>query len=94
MKTTLTPRLLGFLIKKGYKYFLSQTTRIDQEDACIAITLKPVKKHPLLQKLPQPFNAYYSITREPFQMASGVENTIIVVDLKQTDAKKVKNPEN
>lgn len=91
MKTTLTPRLLSFLIKKGYKYFLSQTIRIDQEDAHVGITLKPVKKHPLLQKLPQPFSAYYSIIQEPVQMASGIKNTAIVVDLLQSDAEKFKS---
>ncbi|RYE35737.1 MAG: hypothetical protein EOP42_05930 [Sphingobacteriaceae bacterium] len=91
MKTKLTPRLLGFLIKKGYKYFLSQTTCIAQEDAYIGITLKPVKKHPLLQKLPKPFSAYCSIFQEPVQMATGVYNTAVVVDLEARDAEKFEN---
>ncbi|MGI4750618.1 MAG: hypothetical protein ACRYFB_08295 [Janthinobacterium lividum] len=88
MKTKLTPRLLGFLIKKGYKYFLSQTTCIDQEGAYVGIMLKPVKKHPLLQKLPKPFSSYYSIIQEPVQMAWGLHNTSIVVDLGIRDAEK------
>lgn len=88
MKTKLTPRLLSFLIKKGYKYCLSQTTCIDQEDAYVGITLKPVKKHPLLQKLPKPFSSYYSIIQEPVQMALGLHNTKIMVELGLKDAEK------
>ncbi|RYE33596.1 MAG: hypothetical protein EOP42_08185 [Sphingobacteriaceae bacterium] len=91
MKTKLTPRLLGFLIKKGYKYFLSQTTCIDQEDAYVSITLKPVKKHPLLQNLPEPFSAYCSIFQDPAQMALGIFNTKIVVDLEIKDMKNFEN---
>ncbi len=91
MKTKLTPRLLGFLIKKGYKYFLSQTTCIDQEDAYVGITLKPVKKHPLLQKLPSPFNAYCNLVQEPVQMALGLHNTRIVVELGWKDAANFEN---
>lgn len=91
MKTKLTPRLLGFLIKNGYKYFLSQTTRIDQEGACIGITLKPVKKHPLLQKLPEPFSAYCNVIQEPVQMALGVVNTTVMVDLDNRDTEKFEN---
>lgn len=88
MKTKLTPRLLGFMIKKGYKYCLSQTTYINQEDAYVNITLKPVRKHPLLQKLPKPFSSYYSIIQEPVQMALGIHNTIIMVELGWKDAEK------
>lgn len=88
MKTLLTPRLLGFLIKKGYKYCLSQTTCIDQDDAYIGITLKPVKKHPLLQNLPKPFSAYYNIIQEPVKMAFGLSNTRILVELKMRDVEK------
>lgn len=91
MKTELTPRLLGFLIKKGYRYFLSQTTRSDREDIRVCITLKPVKKHPLLQKLPQPFNAYYNIIQEPVQMATGMNNTAILVELDAKGAENFKN---
>lgn len=91
MKTKLTPRLLGFLIRKGYKFFLSQTTCIDQADAYVGITLKPVRKHPLLQKLPKPFNAYCNIIQEPVQMALGINNTAIMVDLALSDAKNFEN---
>ena len=91
MKTLLTPRLLSFLIKKGYKYCLSETTCINQQDAYIGITLKPVKKHPLLQKLPKPFNAYYSIITEPLQMAFGLHNTLVLVDLDVKDMERFEN---
>lgn len=82
MKTVLTKRLLGFLIKRGYKYCLSQTISISEMVATNrGITLKPVKKHPLLGKLPNPFQAYYGIIREPFQMASGIIGTSVFVEL-------------
>lgn len=81
MKTLPTPRLLGFLIEKGYKYCLFETTCINQHKAYAGITLKPVKKHPLLQNLLYPFNACYSIIREPLQMATGLANTLILVEL-------------
>lgn len=91
MKTKLTPRLLGYLIKKGYKYCLSQTTCIDQEDAYLAITLKPVKKHPLLPKLPKSFSAYYNILQEPLKMATGINNTRIMVELGLRDVESFNN---
>ncbi|WP_419803276.1 hypothetical protein [Mucilaginibacter sp.] len=91
MKTELTPRLLGFLIKNEYKYFLSQTTRTDQESVRVCITLKPVKKHPLLQKLPQPFNAYHNIIHGLVQMGARMNDTEILVEL---DAKRAERFEN
>lgn len=91
MTTKLTPRLLGFLIKRGYKFFLSQTSSINQDDANIGISLKPVKKHPLLQKLPQPFQTYYNIIQEPVQMAFGVFNTLITVELSRKEKEKYDN---
>ena len=94
MKTLLTPRLLGYLIKKGYRFFLSQTTCIDQADAYVGITLKPVKKHPLLQKLPKPFSAYCSIFYQPFQSVSDKANTKILVELNARDLENFKNLSN
>ncbi|MVN22888.1 hypothetical protein [Mucilaginibacter arboris] len=89
MKTILTKRLLGFLIKKGYKYCLSKTSFIDQQDAPhIGIMLKPVKKHPLLQKLPKPYENYFTITREPLEMASGTSDAQVIVELSEKDYQK------
>lgn len=87
MKTKLTTSLLSFLIRKGYKYCLSQTTCLDLPDANICILLKPVKKHPLLQKLPKPFSAYYEIIQEPFRLATEVNNAQVMVELSLMDAK-------
>ncbi len=88
MKTELTKRLLGFLIKKGYKYCLSKTFFLNQHDTTIGIILKPVKKHPLLQKLPYPYDTYLGITAEVLQMASGTLHTKIFVELNGTDFKR------
>jgi hypothetical protein len=84
MKTVLTKRLLGFLIKRGYKYCLSQTTSsggMIASNKAKAIILRPVKKHPLLGKLPNPFQAYYDIFCEPFQMASEIIDASVFVEL-------------
>lgn len=85
MKALLTPRLLGYLIMKGYQFFLCQTTYKNQEDTYADITLKPVKKHPLLQNLPEPFSAYCSIFYKPFQMVTGMPSTRVLVELNARD---------
>lgn len=91
MKTELTKRLLGFLIKRGYKYCLSQTTYLNKQDTNTGITLKPVKKHPNLGKLPRPFQNYYDIIREPLQMASGIAGSEIWVELSGKDFERFSN---
>ncbi|MGI4019985.1 MAG: hypothetical protein ACRYFA_00625 [Janthinobacterium lividum] len=86
MKMTLTTSLLQFLIQGGYKYCLSQTCAIGQdEDAFTSITLKPVKKNPLLKKLPELFEMYYNLIREPSEMASGKLGFLIRVKLTKKD---------
>jgi hypothetical protein len=82
MKTVLTKRLLGFLIKRGYKYCLSQTISSGEiASSNKLVTLKPVRKQPLLGRLPNPFQAYHAIIQEPFQMASGILGTSVFVEL-------------
>jgi hypothetical protein len=88
MKTLLTPRLLGYLIRKKYQYFLLTTTRIDQSDATIGIMLKPVKKHPLLPKLPKPFDRYCGITEDLLQLSKGKMGTQVTVKLAISEMKK------
>lgn len=88
MKTELTKRLLGFLIKRGYKYCLSQITYINKQDTNTGITLKPVKKHPNLGNLPRPFQNYYNIIHEPLQMASGMTGSQVWVELSGKDFEK------
>lgn len=85
MKTKLTKRLLGYLIKKGYKYCLSKTFFQEYKDTNVGIILKPVKKHPQLQKLPSPYDNYLNITEEPLQMTSDDFGAQVFVELNQTD---------
>lgn len=73
------------MISLGYRYFLSRTTIIQGEDADICITLVPVKKIPVLKKLPDNFDTFFSIGAEPRQMAKGVDETIILVDFSNID---------
>ena len=81
MHKLLTVELLDDLIRRGYRYFLSRTTRILGEDADICITLLPVKKAPSLKNLSQEYDTYFKIGEEPRQMALGIDETLVLVDL-------------
>jgi hypothetical protein len=81
MYRILTAKLLDDLVSQGYLYCLSKTTSVVGEDADICITLFPVKQMPLLKDLSENFDAYFEIGKEPRQMAIGVDETIILVDL-------------
>jgi hypothetical protein len=79
MKTILTPHLLGFLIERGYTYCLARTQT--DYNGSVKISLTPVKEKPVLDTLPNDFDTYYKITREPMQMACGIEDTQIYVSV-------------
>ena len=87
MKTILTPHLLGFLIERGYTYCMAQTQNITKADAYVAITLTPVKIKPELESLPNGYDTFFKITREPMQMACGIDDTEVYISL---DLKKDK----
>ncbi|MDN3550212.1 hypothetical protein [Mucilaginibacter aquaedulcis] len=91
MQKILTIELLDILINQGYRYCLSRTTTIVGEDADICIMLMPVKRRPLLKTLPQKFDTYFRIDAEPLQMAKGVDETIILVDLSEIYANGAMN---
>lgn len=78
MKIPFTPQLLGDLIEKGYTYLLASTAADPSLET--AITLKPVRKKPSLNNLPDGYETFYKITREPMVMAAGVGETIIMVE--------------
>jgi hypothetical protein len=81
MKTILTPHLLGFLIERGYTHCLAKTQSVSKTNASVCITLTPVKVKPVLQDLPIGYDTYYRITREPMQMASGIDDTEVYISL-------------
>lgn len=81
MRTLLTPNLLGFLIERGYKYCLAQIQINKKPDTITIVTLTPVKVDPKLEGVPQGYDSYFKITREPMQMAFGVINTEIYLNL-------------
>ncbi|MBB6107598.1 hypothetical protein [Mucilaginibacter lappiensis] len=81
MRSLLTPKLLQFLINQGYRYCLSKTTCIFGPDANVCIILTPVKYIPVLRRLPEKYDTYFKITEEPVQMADGIDETLIIVDL-------------
>lgn len=78
MKIPFTPQLLGDLIEKGYTYMLANTT--SGASAETAITLKAVRQKPSLTNLPEGYETYYRITREPMIMAAGVSETVIMIE--------------
>jgi PAS domain S-box-containing protein len=80
MKITLSPLLLGDLIEKGYTYMLSSSNADTSSSAGTPVTLRPVKEKPALTDLPEGFETIYQITREPMQMACGVDETEITVE--------------
>jgi len=89
MKTILTPHLLGFLIERGYTYCLAKTQVVSKTDASVNITLTPVKVKPHLEDMPAGYDTYFKITREPMQMACGIDDTEVYIslDLKQTKSR-------
>lgn len=88
MQTILTSTLLEFLSRQGYKYFLSKTTVSETlEGSSIKIMLTPVVNRPDIRSLPEGFDTYFQINREPRQMAQGVDDTQIIVRLSEDDRK-------
>jgi PAS domain S-box-containing protein len=79
MKIPFTPQLLGSLIEKGYTYVLASTTA-DASEGPVNMILKPVREKPKLETLPDGFSTFYKITREPLQLACGVDDVTIEVD--------------
>jgi PAS domain S-box-containing protein len=85
MKIPFTPQLLGDLIEKGYTYVLSSTFAGPELEEASNIILKPVREKPKLINLPDGFNTFYKITREPMQLACGVDGVVIEVDYDTID---------
>jgi PAS domain S-box-containing protein len=78
MKIPFTPQLLGDLIEKGYTYVLASTA--DAAEGPANMILIPVREKPKLETLPDGFSTFYKITREPMQLACGVDDVNIEVD--------------
>ncbi|MFD2163594.1 PAS domain-containing protein [Paradesertivirga mongoliensis] len=82
----LTPRILGYLIEKGYTYVLAASTE-HPDEGTVTITLFPVKDRPESGNLPRGYEVYYQITQEPMQMSCGIDNTTtVVIDLPENES--------
>lgn len=91
MKLHLTLDILNFLVNEGYKYCLSATKVVGKKNPIVQIYLTPVVKKPLLRKLPSGFDTYFSLNREPWQMAAGIDSgTKVMVILNQEDIMRLK----
>jgi len=78
MKIPFTPQLLGDLIEKGYQWVLASTSVDASADT--TIILKPVREKPVLVQLPEGYETFYRITREPMLLACNVAGTTVMVD--------------
>ncbi|AYL99172.1 PAS domain-containing protein [Mucilaginibacter celer] len=85
MRIPLTSQLLGDLIEKGYSYVLVKVIVNQQAGETVEITLIPVKQKPELNKLPPDFETFYRITREPMQLACGIDNTNVYIEYQTFD---------
>ena len=90
MMSSLTPYLLTFLSKQGYRYFLSKTEVLEKDHLTVRIALTPTFKKPSLKRLPLGFDTYFEFDQEPMQMALGVDETEILVNLSEKDVKTLK----
>jgi len=83
MYKLLTPDLLKIITEMGYCYCLSRTTNIDSGEADICITLFPVVQEPNLADLPEGYDNYFEISEEPAQLAAGIPETHVMVDISE-----------
>ena len=90
MKAILTRSVIRFLVLQGYRYCLSKTESIQKDNASVCITLTPLRSRPTTRFLPQGYDTYFSIMNEPLQMANGIDDTEILVNLNDYDLKKYK----
>lgn len=84
MRIPLTPELLGSLIEKGYTHLLVNINSQLTDDA-VNITLMPVRQKPHLNNLPEGYETFYKITREPMQLACGIDSNNIFIEYNTTD---------
>jgi hypothetical protein len=90
MKAIVTRSVIRFLVLQGYKYCLSKTENIQKNNASVCITLTPIRSRPATRFLPQGYDTYFSIMHEPLQMADGIDDTEILVNLNDYDLKNYK----
>ncbi len=86
MELLFTPELLNFLIGKGYTYCLSKTLCTPLLDTSVHIYLLPVHEQPVTEKLPDDYDTWFITTDEPAQMAKGIDDTIVTVQLNAADS--------
>jgi PAS domain S-box-containing protein len=84
MKIPFTPQLLGDLIEKGYTYVLASSAASEASADINNIILVPVREKPKLTQLPDGYETFYKITREPMQMVVGIKGITIDVDYSVT----------
>ncbi|MBD1367090.1 hypothetical protein IDJ77_24985 [Mucilaginibacter sp. ZT4R22] len=88
MKALLTRSVVSFLVLEGYTYCLSKTSNISKAYASVCITLTPVKRRPDVRKLPEGYDTYFNIMKEPLLLAEGVDDTEVIVNVEHVEIAK------
>ncbi|RFZ82016.1 hypothetical protein DYU05_15410 [Mucilaginibacter terrenus] len=88
MKAVLNRSLVRHLVLQGYKYCLSKTINIQKQNASVQITLTPTRSRPTTRLLPPGYDTYFSIMHEPLQMADGIDDTEVLINLHDTDIER------
>jgi hypothetical protein len=81
MKISLSYSLLDFFKEEGYNYCFSKTSCLNDPLIDVRIDLTPVRQRPDLRILPGDYDTFFSLNKEPVQMAAGVDRTIILMDV-------------
>jgi hypothetical protein len=85
MKTLLTPFLLDFLIKHGYKYFLSRYERVNKSGEIACFWLTPISERPVQSQLDEEYETCFPIIEHSGQMALGKDKKEYMVHLPKKD---------
>jgi hypothetical protein len=87
MRLNLTPIIHTFLTAHGYQYCLSRTQsfQTSHDDPEVTIVLFPVKEKPKLENLPEEYDTFFNLSKEPAMMAGGIGDTEVLVELTDDD---------
>ncbi len=81
MNVVLTPELIGFLIKQGYKYCLLKTYEHAKAAINLTLILTPLRDKPCQHQLRTDDEAVLAIEREPAWLSEGAEDTLVMMKL-------------
>ncbi|GAA4326435.1 hypothetical protein GCM10023149_29250 [Mucilaginibacter gynuensis] len=81
MRILLTPDLLDFLIRQGYRYCLCKTYPPDREKVRRSIVLTPLTQRAWPAGWLMDHDALFDLRREPARMAEGIDDFLVFVNV-------------